>query len=191
MKNLKIEYLKTADLVPYENNPRKNGEAVKYVANSIKQFGFKNPIIIDKNNVVVAGHTRLLAAQELGLETVPIIRADDLTEKQIQAFRIADNKTAEKAEWDNDALKLELEDILDDFDMTDFGFGDFELTILTGDYEPEPFDEGVMKEYDNEDEFLAKKRVIITYTEEDATKVAEILGVEEVKKVVYDISELN
>ena len=191
MQELQIRYLNTKDLVPYENNPRKNTEAVKFVANSIKEFGFKNPIIIDKENVIVAGHTRLLAAQELGMETVPCILADDLTEKQIQAFRIADNKTAEMSAWDNQALKVELEGILDDFDMTNFGFGDFELAVLTNDFEPEKFDEEMANAYsENEDEVLAKKRVMITYTDEDATKVAEVLGVEEIKKIVYDISEL-
>ena len=83
------------DLIPYANNPRKNGAAVNKVAASIKKFGFKVPIIIDKGNVIVTGHTRLLAAKKLGLETVPCVIADDLTPAQIKAFRIADNKAAE------------------------------------------------------------------------------------------------
>lgn len=110
------------DLKPYEKNPRKNDDAVKYVQESIKQFGFKVPIIIDKDNVIVAGHTRYKAAKKLGLKTVPCIIADDLTDEQIKAFRLADNKVAEKAEWDFDLLADELDDLFD-FDMGVFGFG--------------------------------------------------------------------
>lgn len=82
-------------LTPYENNPRNNNEAIQYVANSIKEFGFKVPLVIDSDNVVICGHTRLLAAKQLGMEEVPCIVADDLTDEQIKAFRLADNKVAE------------------------------------------------------------------------------------------------
>jgi site-specific DNA-methyltransferase (adenine-specific) len=112
---------KIDELIPYEKNPRLNDDAVEYVANSIKEFGFKVPIIIDKNNVIVAGHTRLKASKELGLTEVPCIIADDLNEEQIKAFRLADNKVSEKAKWDFNLLDAELEDILD-IDMNDFGF---------------------------------------------------------------------
>lgn len=88
------------DIKPYEKNPRKNDNAVEYVANSIKEFGFKVPIVIDNNGVIVAGHTRYKASKKLGLEKVPCIIADDLTPEQIKAYRLADNKVAEKAEWD-------------------------------------------------------------------------------------------
>lgn len=109
------------DLKPYENNPRKNDDAVKYVAESIKEFGFKVPIVIDKNNVIVAGHTRYKAAKKLKMSEVPCIIADDLTDEQIKAFRLADNKVAEKSEWDFDLLNTELDDIID-LDMELFGF---------------------------------------------------------------------
>lgn len=109
------------EITPYEKNPRKNDEAVEYVANSIKEFGFKVPIVIDKNGVIVAGHTRYKAAQELGLEKLPCIIADDLTEEQVKAFRLADNKVGELAEWDFDLLNSELDDIFD-IDMLWFGF---------------------------------------------------------------------
>ena len=112
---------KITEIIPYEKNPRKNDEAVKYVAESIKQFGFKVPIVIDKNNVIVAGHTRYKASKKLGLKEVPCIVADDLTEEQIKAYRLADNKVAEQAEWDFDLLGEELDGILD-IDMCDFGF---------------------------------------------------------------------
>lgn len=122
---MNIVLMKTGDIIPYEKNPRKNDEAVKYVMASIEEFGFKVPIVVDKNNVVVAGHTRLKAAKKLKLDEVPCIVADDLTEEQIQAFRLADNKVAEKAEWDFDLLSGELDELLD-FDMTVFGFDDAE-----------------------------------------------------------------
>lgn len=109
------------ELRPYEKNPRKNEDAVKYVAESIKQFGFKVPIVIDNEGVIVAGHTRWKAAKKLGVETVPCVVADDLTEEQIKAFRLADNKVAEKAVWDFDLLATELDDLID-FNMSDFGF---------------------------------------------------------------------
>ena len=114
--NKKIEELK-----PYENNPRRNDEAVKYVAESIKEFGFKVPIVVDKNNVIVAGHTRYKASKKLGLKEVPCIVADDLTDEQIKAFRLADNKVSEYAEWDIDILNKELMSF-DTIDMTEFGF---------------------------------------------------------------------
>lgn len=114
---------KINEVIPYENNPRKNEEAVEYVAKSIEEFGFKNPIIIDKNSVIVAGHTRVLAAKKLGLTEVPCIMADDLTEEQIKAFRLADNKVGEIATWDFDLLNLELDNIFD-IDMVDFGFSE-------------------------------------------------------------------
>lgn len=112
-------------LHPYENNPRKNEGAIDAVANSIKEFGFKVPIVIDKKDTIVTGHTRYLAAQKLGLEEVPCILADDLTPKQIRAFRLADNKTSELAGWDFTKLDEELA-LIDDLDMTDFGFIDYE-----------------------------------------------------------------
>lgn len=118
---LEIEYVDINSIKPYEKNPRKNDKAVEYVTNSIKEFGFKNPIIIDKNNVIIAGHTRLESAKRLGMNEVPIIHADDLTEEQIKAFRLADNKVSEKAEWDIDLLDTELDNILN-IDMGEFGF---------------------------------------------------------------------
>lgn len=112
---------KLSELKPYEKNPRLNDEAVKYVANSIKEFGFKVPIIVDKNNVIVAGHTRYKASKELGLKEVPCIIADDLNEEQIKAFRLADNKVSEKSMWDFGMLDEELENILN-IDMEQFDF---------------------------------------------------------------------
>lgn len=120
---MNVQEIKLKDIKPYEKNPRKNDDAVPYVAESIKQFGFKVPIVIDKNNIIVAGHTRYKAAKKLGFKSVPCIIADDLTDEQIKAFRLADNKVSEKAEWDFDMLNTELDDIID-FDMELFGFED-------------------------------------------------------------------
>lgn len=120
MKELKIEYKNVNDIIPYENNPRIIEKAVDTVAKSIKEFGFKNPIILDKDNVIVAGHTRLRAAEKIGIEKVPVIYADDLTEEQVKAFRLADNKVSEFSEWDFEKLEEELNDL--DMDMSDFGF---------------------------------------------------------------------
>ena len=119
--NKKIE-----DLKPYENNPRFNDDAVEQVAKSIKEFGFKVPMVIDKNGTIITGHTRYKAAIELGLKEVPCIIADDLTEEQIKAFRLADNKVSEKANWNFELLDEELKDILN-IDMKDFGFENIEI----------------------------------------------------------------
>lgn len=129
---MQIEYLDIEEVIPYANNPRKNdGEAVDRVAASIKEYGFKNPIIIDKENVVVAGHTRLKAAKKLNIEKVPVIKADDLTPTQIKAFRIADNKVAEYSTWDNELLSIELEGLKDlDFDLDLTGIDVEELDDL-------------------------------------------------------------
>lgn len=118
---MNIIFKKIKDVQPYEKNPRRNEEAVRYVSESIRQFGFKVPIVIDKDGIVVAGHTRLKAAKKLGLKEVPCIVADDLSDDEVKAFRLADNKVAEKAKWDFDVLQEELDDIIS-FDMSDFGF---------------------------------------------------------------------
>lgn len=110
-------------LIEYDNNPRNNEPAVDKVMASIKEFGFKVPIILDKNNVIVAGHTRLKAAKQLGFETVPVIVADDLTEEQIKAFRLADNKVGELASWDFGKLEEEKQK-LSIIELELFGFGD-------------------------------------------------------------------
>lgn len=120
---------KINELIPYINNPRKNDHAVDKVASSIKNFGFKVPIIIDGKNEIVTGHTRLKAAQKLGLKEVPCIVADDLTDAQVKAFRIADNRVTEEAEWDWDLLKIEIESIVD-INIDDLGFNEDEIKNL-------------------------------------------------------------
>ena len=123
MEKTKVTYMDVDSLIPYANNPRLNDNAVDAVAASIKEFGFKVPIVVDSENVIINGHTRLKAAHKLGLKEVPVIVADDLTPGQVKAFRLADNKTSELAEWDMGKLDIELGEI-DDLDMSSFGFDD-------------------------------------------------------------------
>lgn len=118
---MNIIEMSVENIHPYENNPRINDQAVDAVAKSIQDFGFKVPIVIDKDNVIVTGHTRYKASLKLGLEKVPCIKADDLSEDQVRAFRLADNKVSELAEWDLDLLNEEMK-LLEDFDMADYGF---------------------------------------------------------------------
>ena len=119
-----IVMLPVSEVRPYEKNPRKNAEAVKYVRASIEKFGFKQPIVIDSNRVIISGHTRLEAAKSLGMDEVPCIVADDLTEAQAKALRLADNKVAEFSEWEMNLLGGELGELaeISDIDMGDFGF---------------------------------------------------------------------
>ena len=130
---MNIIKMKVEDLIPYINNPRNNENAVDKVASSISEFGFKNPIFVDKNNVVVNGHTRLLASKKLGLKEVPCVIADDLTEEQQNAFRLADNKVSELAEWDFSLLDEELNNL--DIDMSEFGFEDLDFETEANEYE--------------------------------------------------------
>lgn len=122
---MEIVYRKTSDLIPYVNNAKIHDQNVKAITNSIKEFGFKNPIIVDSENVVVAGHGRLKAAEQIGMQEVPVIVADDLTDEQVQAYRLVDNKVSELAEYDLDLLREEL-DAIKLIDMEDFGFDDNE-----------------------------------------------------------------
>lgn len=147
---MEIKEININELHEYENNPRQNENAVEAVAASIREFGFKVPIVIDADNVIVAGHTRLKAAKLLGLDKVPCIVADDLTPEQVKAFRVADNKTAELAEWDIEKLEIELAELSDfDFDMSVFGFVEQET-------EPTEIIEDEPPEVDEESEPVAK-----------------------------------
>lgn len=119
---MNIIYKKINEIKPYDKNPRKNDDAVDYVANSIREFGFNVPVVIDKKNVIVAGHTRYKAAKKLGIEDIPCIIASDLTAKQVKAFRLVDNKTQELSSWDYAKLIEELTGLIDDIDMTQFAF---------------------------------------------------------------------
>ena len=127
---MNVIQMRVQEITPYERNAKKHPEEqVDHIANSIREFGWQQPLVVDKDNVLVIGHGRLMAAKKLGLEQVPVVRADQLTEQQIAALRLADNKTNE-SDWDFDLLDLELEGI-DEIDMEQFGF------ILPDDSEPE------------------------------------------------------
>ena len=111
---MQIVMKKLSEITPYAHNPRNNAGAVDAVARSIREFGFRNPVLLDRDGVIVAGHTRVLAAKSFGLEEVPCVIADDLTEEQVKAFRIADNRTAEIAERDYELLPIELKELQGD-----------------------------------------------------------------------------
>lgn len=122
---MKIIYVEIEKLKPYNNNPRINTESVKYVKKSIQEFGFKVPMIITKDYKIITGHTRYKASLELKLKTVPCIIADDLDEKQIDLFRIVDNKVSEYSEWNYELLDKEIDELMD-IDMEEFGFSELD-----------------------------------------------------------------
>ncbi len=122
---MQIEELSLSAIKPYEKNPRKNDEAVAGVAESIKKFGFQQPIVIDAKGVIVVGHTRYKAAKKLGLKTVPCVRASELTKEQVKAYRILDNKLNEVATWDFEALADELKSFSFDFSGFEVNFPKF------------------------------------------------------------------
>lgn len=143
--------LQLEELKPYANNARNNEKAVDVVAKSIKEFGFKNPILIDNNFEIIAGHTRLLAAKKLGMNEVLTIKVDDLTPEQVKAFRIADNKTAEYADWNLELLAQELEDLkLADYDLSLTGFDMSEAEKLLDSLKEETDGENPDDEFDGE-----------------------------------------
>lgn len=143
---MKVEAKSIDEIKPYENNPRDNDDAVNAVANSIKEFGWQQPIVVDIGGVIIAGHTRYKAAKKLGLKTVPVVVAKDLTEEQVKAYRLADNKSGELADWDFGKLNTELQ-VIDDLDMTKFGFDESDLKLADG-----WDDSGSLDDYDEPEE---------------------------------------
>ncbi len=134
MKEREVQYCSPEELIPYEKNPRDNRLAIDDVVRSIEEYGFTNPILVNEEKVILAGHTRREAAILAGIEKVPYIVIDGLTEAQQRAYRLADNKLSELALWDEDLLKEELKDLLDeDYDLSLTGFSDVDLTDLLKD----------------------------------------------------------
>lgn len=181
---MNIVNLKVEELIPYINNPRDNTEAVDKVAASIKEFGFKVPIVIDKDNVVVTGHTRLLASKKLGLQEVPCVIADDLSPAQIKAFRIADNKVSEYAEWDEDMLKVELEELEEmnfDLDSVSIDFSDFDMALDLEDTE----------EGQEQEENIYTKEINIPQYEitGECPKLEELVNEEKTKSLIERIEK--
>ena len=129
---MQIKLAEISNIKPYENNPRKLSEqAIEKVAMSLKEYGFRQPIVVDKDMVIVAGHTRFRASKKLGLKQVPISVIDNLSEEQINAYRIADNRTAEESEWDNELLKMEIKELeAKDFKLDLLGFNDEQLNNI-------------------------------------------------------------
>jgi ParB/RepB/Spo0J family partition protein len=146
---MKTIELALQEITPYENNPRNNDNAVDAVAKSIHDFGFQQPLVLDKNKVIIVGHTRYKAALKLGLETVPCVIADNLTEEKVRAYRLADNKVGELASWDQAMLEVELGEL--DIDMTEFGFVELSDIDVDGFFEDaEPKEEDDEPEEDEE-----------------------------------------
>lgn len=137
---MQVQSIKISEVKPYENNPRNNDDGVEAVANSIKEFGWQQPIVVDKDNVIIVGHTRYKAAKKLGMKEVPVVVASNLSDEQVRAYRLADNKTGELTDWDMGLLDDELADIAD-IDMSDFGFdldlGDDEAKVQEDDFDEE------------------------------------------------------
>ncbi len=159
------------ELIPYVNNARKNDNAVDAVASSIKNYGFKQPIVIDGQGEIIAGHTRLKAAKKLGMEQVPVIVADDLTPSQVKAYRIADNRVGELAEWDMELLQLELADIEEftGFENIDFGFEKYEEEVTTEEHGEAPNE--IIEKYMNS----TIRQIILTFDQKQYEKVVKIL----------------
>ena len=188
---LNIEYIPVNNLKPYEKNARKHEEYdVGQIAESIERYGFNDPIgIWGKDNIIVEGHGRLLAAKKLGMDKVPCIRLDDLTDEQRREYAIMHNKTAELSTWDFDLLAAEVSEL--DFSEFDLDWGLPKQNAYDDEeYVPEGYDEDMLKEYeDHSEEFLAKRRVMITYLPEQEEALFNFLGIEK-KKVVYTFEEL-
>lgn len=139
---MNIVFKNINDLKEYDNNPRINDDAVDKVAKSIEQFGFKVPVVVDKDNTIVCGHTRLKASKQLGLKEIPCIIADDLNKEQINAYRLIDNRTSDYSHWDFDKLELELKQLEDikEFEMKEFGFITKEDAFFNQDTKQEKFE---------------------------------------------------
>lgn len=210
---MELVKMKLEDLVPYENNPRKNDQAVDAVIESIKQCGYVAPIIVDEDNVILAGHTRYKALVKLGRKDVEVVVRAGLSDEQKRKYRILDNKTNEFADWDFSKLEEELAGL--EFGGFDFGFDFSRLdgmaekisapepvfspngvqnTISHGGddpFLPEGYDDSEIEGYTaNQENYVVKRRVIITYLPEQEKDLAIGLHVEEIDKVVYDIDEL-
>ena len=185
---MQIEYKKVDELIPYINNPKEHDEEqVNLIASSIKNFGFINPIIIDKDNEIIAGHGRLLAAKKLKLDKVPTIKVENLTDAQVKAYRIADNRLTELGDWDSEILKVELETLKDeDFDLDLTGFSDLDLeNILEENKET--------KDISDEDNIYTDKIEPIVYTpeRENPPSLNKMYNTDKVKVLLEKIEKSN
>ena len=171
---LRVQYWPIDKVKPYPNNPRNNDEAVEYVANSIREFSFQQPLVVDSEGTIIAGHTRLKAAKMLGMETVPVVVADNLTPAQVNAYRLADNKVAEAATWDMEALAVELEGLEVDFDMTMFDFDEigFEPSFDDVEDEQKPDESVTVKVLFHDPDLYQTYRDMFSKMEKDGASVS-------------------
>lgn len=193
---INIIYKPIGEIKPYTNNPRSNDGAVPFVVESIKEYGFRVPILVDKDMVVIAGHTRLKAAIQLGLTELPCIIADDLTPAQVKAYRLMDNKASEKSKWNEELLVQEFEALADDgFDLTKTAFEQFEIDSITYALldEDEPDDEpNDYPEPDDHSPVSERFSVIICcQSEEEKEAVKAILGIKGDLRRMYSAKEIT
>lgn len=182
---MKVENWNIIKVKPYDKNPRNNDGAVESTANSIKEFGWQQPIVVDKDGVIIVGHTRLKAAKQLNLKQVPVTVAENLTDEQVKAYRLADNKTSELAEWDVDMLDDELNDILN-IDMEDFGFdivGQNDDEVVDDDFDEEPPEEPTSK---LGDVYQLGRHRLMCGDSTDREQVRELVGKNKVDYIYTD-----
>lgn len=190
---LKIVYLPVEKIKPYKDNPRDNSKAIKKVAASIQENGFRQPLVLDKNKVIITGHTRFEAAKTLGMEKLPCIIADDMSKEKVKAYRIADNKVAEYSTWNDSLLASEMEALKElGYDLEDTGFSEIEIMELTEDILPEKYDSKEFKDYEDEaNKKLKSYNVIICCKNEKEQKFVKKLLKEEKKLIrTYNASEI-
>ena len=195
-KRLEIVMKKVADISPYAHNPRTNESTAYKLKKSIEEFGFKNPIILDEHDVIVCGHARFKAAMMLGMDEIPCIYASGLTDDEIKAFRIADNKTAEIAGWDYDKLCDEMRDLMQSgFEMALTGFSEAEqYTYLQDDMMPDRPDTDEYREYQRDAEagvLQATNVLLICESEEDKQYLAAMFGTDKPLRRMYHGDEVR
>ncbi len=204
MKNnaVSIEYVPIAEIKAYENNPRKNADAVEKVAQSIQTFGIRVPAIIDANNVLIAGHTRVMAAARLGITEFPCVRADDLTKNEAKAFRLADNRMQEDSEWDIETLAHEFAELKKTgYDLTETGFDEFELDGIDLSTVQQPVDDGSEEEEaDDEDDTQAGSPgadtgefvcIVCCQNDDDKALLKEIIGESDDLQKRYTVANIR
>lgn len=202
---VEIVYLPISEIHEYGNNPRDNEKAVDAVARSIKKFGVRSPAIVDKDNVLIAGHTRIKAAKQLGMTEFPCVRADDLTKNEAKAFRLADNRMQEDSQWDTEALAQEFAQLKNNgFDLTETGFDEFEIGGIdlstvdfnaTEDYDTPEVESG--EEYDESGEAADPEEdsefvcIFACKDEDEKQVVAELIGETGELKRHYTVEEIR
>ena len=174
---MKIEQVSLEKLIPYVNNARTHSEGqVDQIAASIREFGFTNPVLIDANNTIIAGHGRVLASKKLEMTEVPCIRLDYLSDVQRKAYILADNKIALNAGWNDDLLKLEFTELKDVFDLTLTGFNLFEINTIFDEKNDIQAEWDNMPEYDNDDKTAFRSVIVHFENNDDAAEFFSLIG---------------